>query len=126
MGRESNANIQAQEQFERQTIINFLAEKKELGPILLLDLDRWQILHRIYVPISPGWRRAGDRRHFVVLSPCPARQPARVPCLEPGWTSLSVTGNDYHPNSIIQPGEQLILHDLTTLSEMARNGMKRC
>jgi len=38
--------------------------------------------------------------------------------LEPNWTDWDTTGNDYHPNSIIRPGEQF----LSNVYQAVRNG----
>lgn len=110
MGRESNANIHAQEQFERQTIINSLAEKKSWGlyySSTWIDGKSYTEYTFPYISQAAGEREIGDISLFFRH----ARR-GSLPAftyLEPGWTSLSVTGNDYHPNSIIQPGEQFIL-----------------
>jgi phospholipase C len=46
---------------------------------------------------------------------------ARLPAftyLEPSWTDWDTTGNDYHPNSVIGPGEAFLL----SVYEAVRNG----
>ena len=110
IGRESNANVYAQEQFDRPTIINYLAAKKSWG---LYYSSTW-IDGKSYTEYTfPQISQAGGEHEIgdISLFFRHARR-GSLPAftyLEPGWTSLTVTGNDYHPNSVIQPGEQFLL-----------------
>ena len=76
MGRESNLNIHAQEQFERQTIINFLAEKKSWGlyySSTWIDGKSYTEYTFPYISQAGGEREIGGGRRMVRRASCPSR-----------------------------------------------------
>jgi phospholipase C len=113
LGREANSNLQAVEQFNIPTVINSLASAGKSWGLYYQDI--WQnkqcFTQYTFPRISSAQNgEIGTLQQFLARA-----KSGTLPAftyLEPKWGygkgAIYVQGNDYHPPTYVQPGEQFL------------------